>query len=152
MAAVLFVIKPGRYQISLVLMPAGTRDLEAAPTIRCHQRSLSGQYVKLCGARTPLPPTEICTERTQVMTSELVAVSDRYLCWMCRQVTHGEHIPPEANWQLALASNYLAASIRTARPASQRWSKFDVGFLNLNVDAAFYEEERVRARGAILRD
>ena len=91
-----------------------------------------------------------------VRLCDLVAVGVWYVWWERRKATHGEPVQdPRRSAQsiLALALNYSRIKKNRISPMVRHgWTKPQVDFVKLNVDAAFDSDSGTGGTGAIIRD
>lgn len=87
---------------------------------------------------------------------EMVAVRCWYIWWQGRIIVRDEEVqPPDRTSAViqALALNFVRAASKSATtPRLECWRKPLSGYLALNVDAAFSENEHTGLCGAIIRD
>jgi len=86
--------------------------------------------------------------------AELLLTGGWYLWWERRQLTHGETVQPRSRSGLAIVSltkNYKLAIKKDAK-IKQEWKKSREGYISLNIDASFDEDNDCGSTGAIIRD
>lgn len=86
--------------------------------------------------------------------AELLLTGGWYLWWERRQLTHGETVQTPSRSGLAITSltkNYKLAMKKDAK-IKQGWKKPREGYISLNIDAAFDEDNGCGSTGAIIRD
>lgn len=86
---------------------------------------------------------------------QVIVVGGWYLWWIRRELTHNGSPPLPSRWPmsvLAIANNFHEANKKSRENHVQRWLKPNPKFMKVNVDAAFYENERAGATAAVIHD
>jgi ribonuclease HI len=86
---------------------------------------------------------------------ETIMVTCWYLWWIRRRRTHNESVPPMFRCKmsiLAIVANSARAMKIQGNSETVKWLKPDPRYIKLNVDAAYHEDQRAGATGAVLRD
>jgi hypothetical protein len=86
---------------------------------------------------------------------EIIFTGAWYIWWEHRQYTHGESIPVPHRTAMAigaLATNYWRSKKKPACRDKEAWKCPPEGFLKINVDAAYSEEEGRGSAGVVIRD
>jgi ribonuclease HI len=90
-----------------------------------------------------------------INVQEIIAIAAWYIWWLRRRQSHGEQIPPIQNCVTSIRA-MVANAARTKVPmytqGKKVWLKPGANILKLNVDAAFSEENKNGASGAVLRN
>jgi ribonuclease HI len=91
----------------------------------------------------------------QIGIGEMAVVTSWYLWWMRRARTHDESVPPVKHCvasMIGLAANFIRSYSRTTIPGAIRWCPPLSNNVKLNVDDAFFEDQRAGAIAAVIRD
>lgn len=102
-----------------------------------------------------LAPDMILPIKPNLQVKQVLMVACWYLWWIRREITHDGNPPPPMRRHtavLAIAANFHEANLPRSVTNPLRWMKPDIGFVKLNVDAAYFAEEGKGATAAVIRD
>ena len=86
---------------------------------------------------------------------EFIAITTWYLWWDRRKLVHegkSQDAHQTSMGARAITANYVNAHSLKATSKTRGWSRPPMGFVKLNVDAAFYPDEGRGATAAVIRD
>jgi hypothetical protein len=82
---------------------------------------------------------------------EVIVVGSWFICWICRQSTHNEQVPPIFKCKFSILS--IAAKVQW-KPIIQRhqWIRAPPRVIKVNVDGSFNSDSHIGSTCTILRD
>jgi ribonuclease HI len=86
---------------------------------------------------------------------ETISVACWYLWWLRRRITNNEFTPSLYNCKMSIFSmvaNAAKATVVGGMSQVVRWSRPQVRYIKLNVDASFHVDRKAGATTAVLRD
>ena len=93
--------------------------------------------------------------KPNITVKQALMVGSWYLWWIRRELTHDGRPPHPTRWHmsvLAIASNYHEANRKQNDNREMKWTKPDLMFIKVNVDAAYFADESAGASAAVIRD
>jgi ribonuclease HI len=86
---------------------------------------------------------------------ETIAVACWYLWWLRRRITNNESTPSIYNCKMSIFSivaNAAKATVAGGMNQNVKWTRPQIRYIKLNVDASFYVDRKEGATAAVLRD